>query len=869
MPKPARSRRLSGLAVLAIACLGLRADAQCGVWSSGFAAPAPPPGSPFAVASFDDGNGARVYMLQQVGASRRVLRWSGATWEVVFERNVANYTFRDLFRGSLGGVERLFATFVSFSGASATEVWSFDGTTWTQFGSLASTVRYVGVLDDGSGEALYAAGSGASFSQGVVARWNGAGWTQIGPVLPASVSTLAVFDTGAGLQLHAGGSDAALGPGSSVVRWNGASWSAVGALPVAVEQLRIFGGRLIAGVGPTPFFGSGLALWNGAGWDEASPYYALTFDMEEIDFGSGPVLAFGGGTDLGFDGLGFFTLPGGVPNVVAPPLNGVTELYQITKHAAASGPELVVRGSFGLIGGLAASNLAIYDGTSWSTLGRGFDASVQMLCVHDLGAGPRLLAGGQFGVSGYGARSSGIHGWDGANWSAIGPTNFGTEYTLASLDLGSGAELYLGGHNLLGNPNRGVVRRSGNSWVAFAPEIGGDVHALAACDLGAGPRLFAGGNFLQVSFGAGQNITQLVGGAWTPLGSGTNGIVAALCTYDEGGGDELFAGGGFTIAGGAATGGIARWNGATWAPLGAGITGGVNCLCVFDGALYAGGTLTNAGGTPVSYLARWNGSAWSNVPGGGANGVVLALHVHDDGRGPALYVGGGFDTIGGITAYNLARFDGVSWEAVDGGIDGPVNALASVDDDGDGDRELFVGGRFQETATVASSCIARLGGCPHYTSFCAGDGQYLDHTTPCPCGNDGAAGRGCASSFVAAGALLSASGSTFADDVVLSVSDTPSTSTALYMQHDASDDRVFHDGVICAGGNLTRLRTRAAVAGASTFPDSSDTVTLSQRGNVAPGSGLTRFYAVWYRNASSTFCPPATANVTNGLRVSW
>ena len=88
---------------------------------------------------------------------------------------------------------------------------------------------------------------------------------------------------------------------------------------------------------------------------------------------------------------------------------------------------------------------------------------------------------------------------------------------------------------------------------------------------------------------------------------------------------------------------------------------------------------------------------------------------------------------------------------------------------------------------------------------------------------------------------------------MLAASNMPATSLALYMQHDAPDDRVFHDGVLCAGGNLIRLRSRSSVGGASTFPDSTDTTNVSTRGLVTPGSGATRFYAAWYRNASTTF----------------
>jgi len=46
-------------------------------------------------------------------------------------------------------------------------------------------------------------------------------------------------------------------------------------------------------------------------------------------------------------------------------------------------------------------------------------------------------------------------------------------------------------------------------------------------------------------------------------------------------------------------------------------------------------------------------------------------------------------------------------------------------------------------------------------------------------------------------------------------------------------------------------------------------VTLSARGGVVPGSGTLRYYSTYYRNASTSFCPPATFNVTNGWKILW
>ncbi len=115
---------------------------------------------------------------------------------------------------------------------------------------------------------------------------------------------------------------------------------------------------------------------------------------------------------------------------------------------------------------------------------------------------------------------------------------------------------------------------------------------------------------------------------------------------------------------------------------------------------------------------------------------------------------------------------------------------------------------------------------------------------------------------------MTATGHHALDNVRLFGSGMPFAVTAIYLQGDALGDFTFGDGVSCAGGALIRLRARTNFAGASSFPDSTDTITLSQRGGVTPGSGLTRFYHAYYRNAA-TFCMPATFNVTNGWRVVW
>lgn len=167
-----------------------------------------------------------------------------------------------------------------------------------------------------------------------------------------------------------------------------------------------------------------------------------------------------------------------------------------------------------------------------------------------------------------------------------------------------------------------------------------------------------------------------------------------------------------------------------------------------------------------------------------------------------------------------------------------------------------------------------LGACttpaPPGSVSCTGDGLDPFVSTPCPCGNFGAPGHGCGHSQNLAGARLEADGLVWQDSVVLHGSAMPSTSTAVYLKGNFNilAGSTFGDGVLCAGGTLIRLRGKTNVGGASSFPDSAETITLSARGGNTVGSGQLAFYAVYYRNAAA-YCTPATWNVSNGYTITW
>jgi hypothetical protein len=153
-------------------------------------------------------------------------------------------------------------------------------------------------------------------------------------------------------------------------------------------------------------------------------------------------------------------------------------------------------------------------------------------------------------------------------------------------------------------------------------------------------------------------------------------------------------------------------------------------------------------------------------------------------------------------------------------------------------------------------------------AFCGGDGVDPDVTTACPCGNFGALGRGCANSIQPLGAELTAAGQANPDSMVLVAQGMPANAPVLFLQSDGLGDTTWGDGVRCLGASLVRLRMKQGAGGSAQYPDIGEQ-SLSVRGNVTPGSGAVRHYQGYYRNAAATFCPPATANVTNGWTLIW
>jgi hypothetical protein len=575
-------------------------------------------------------------------------------------------------------------SFTVAGGIAAHNIAKWDGSTWSALGDGVRGEYYPGVSAlafDAAGN-LYAGGrffAAGWISANNIAKWDGTAWSALGSGMNDSVSALAVDAAG---NLYAGGGFTAAGGVSAnhVAKWDGTAWSALGTgTNGAVYGLAFdaFGNLYIGG----DFLAAGgvsanhVAKWNGSTW---SP------------LGSGV-----GGPD---------------PNVYVGDL------------AVDEAGNLYAGGDFTTAGGTSASYVARWDGSHWSSLGSGVGAPNTNPFVSDLAIDQdgNLYAGGNFTTAG-GTSVNYIAKWDGNNWLALGS---GTTCCVYALAISGAQTLYAGGAFSFAREVNGnnLAKWDGSTWSAFGSGTDNGIVALAVDATG---NLYAGGSFRTVGGIRANYVAKWDGTNWSALGSGLNDWVSVLAVDTTG---NLYAGGRFTSAGGTGANHVAKWNGTMWLALGAGITGGpsdgpkVHALAVDSiGNLYAGGEFDTAGGIGANGLARWNGSSWSAL-GTSLGGcfyrcVVYALAA--DGMGN-LYVGGDFDTAGGIEVNLIARWNGTTWSALGSGLSGYPWALVT-----DRVGNLYAGGHFGTAGGITVNNAAKWDGSA-WSPLGIGVGRYAE-----------------------------------------------------------------------------------------------------------------------------------------------
>ena len=460
---------------------------------------------------------------------------------------------------------------------------------------------------------------------------------------------------------------------------------------------------LLAGLqGPSPALGDCSERWV---QQDGIPGLSYSVTATAVyDDGTGPALYAGGGFAFGSSSRGIAKWKGVAPVPGQPdsnwiPLGSGISDYGCVYALTVFNGELIAGGPFTTVDGVSCSNIAKWDGLSWTPLGSG---------VRDGGEGPivnalavfngELIAGGFFTEAG-GMPCTGIAKWDGSNWAPLGggvSSGLGWPgvYALAVVN----GELIAGGYftNSGDAACSNIAKWNGTSWVPLGAGMDRSVQCLTILN----GDLIAGGYFTTAGGVTCNGIARWNGSSWTPLSSGVGGVynayVHALTVFNG----ELIAGGHFTTVGGVPRKNIARWDGLSWAPLGSAMdnSSSVYALTVFNGKLIAGGDFTTADGAPGDYVAQWNGLVW----GTGVGGTVYAETVFNG----ELIAGGSFGTAGDVTCNSIAKWDGSSWVPLGGGVDGSGSIYALTVFDG----ELIAGGMFTNIGGGTCNRIAKWDG---------------------------------------------------------------------------------------------------------------------------------------------------------------
>ena len=568
----------------------------------------------------------------------------------------------------------------------------------------------------------------------VFARWDGQQWQVLPGAVPSTAvqRTLALAASPGGDYLYVGGTfqeafraDGTIGVFGQIARieiatgvWdvmdNGFAGS-VNALDVDASGNLYAGGDFVIKSTMPPGVRN-VARWNPAAeqWEALGGGVGPVFqgvDVLEVEPNGNVVMA------------GPFTEFFDTPNGTAQPVNHIArfdvsagqwqalgnglDVPPFASGLASDGTNVTLGGDGLVIGGV--TDIAFqWDGTAWQGFSTGLAGDVAYSFERD-GQGTlyALTNGGGAPLRLYRLAAAGT-------WEELASVGGPLIFTTAANPRFNGADLYLGG--------------------AFTQILDAINGATVSAD---GHARWNGASFvaLQGTGGSGVTGTVFATNAYSPT------VFGPYHNYQTSG---LAVGGDITQVAFQAVGRVAVYDGVAWDDPGLGVTdpnGTVRAVEIEGNALNTaveqlviGGQfveVSNEDGTPVavSNVARWEDAtqAWSSIGQGVSvggvpgTGIVHALALWDD-LGEFygeryLYVGGEFDTATNtdgttVAVNNLARYNlfNQQWEAVVGGVDGPVHALEVTRALASEipltlDHTLFVGGDFAQALDGAGAPV--------------------------------------------------------------------------------------------------------------------------------------------------------------------
>jgi trimeric autotransporter adhesin len=559
----------------------------------------------------------------------RIARWNGTDWEPVGvgANNGVNGPVNALAVYNnelyLGG------TFINAGTVTnVNRLARWNGTAWAAVASgLNDDVVELQVLNDGTGTKLWIGGtftaSGATTNILAVARWDGSSLSAVGPGFTGGVTSanaLALFNG----SVYAGGvfTNSGVNSLSNIARWSGTQWVDVGGGANAAVNTLITHND---GSG-NALYASGAFTTNSAGTFTGSPRLVRWNGAAWVNTGNG--------------------LPNGQVNTASAFNDG-------TGNALFLGGTFTGVGAIAVDGGAAASRLAKWNGSHLTSAGRGLSGIVNCL-VATSEPNPSLLAVGSLTRAGTQVVSQ-VALYNGTSWSALGTSAFDSA-PLAAIHFNS--TYFVAGNFTTygGTSTTRIATWNGSTFVGTPTVFNADVRVFVRHN----NDLYAAGDF---SAPVGR-VARYNGSTWTALGTGVSpGSVFDAASYNG----ELYVAGSFTVASGSPALRVAKWNGTAWSALGNGLNAAANALAVHEGELFVAGDFTTAGTGPASRVARWNGTTWSDAAGG-MNGNIEDLVVINDNGTETLFAIGSFTVASGNPAANIALWNGCRWEPISTGL---------------------------------------------------------------------------------------------------------------------------------------------------------------------------------------------------------
>ncbi|MBX3464141.1 MAG: hypothetical protein KF830_13285 [Planctomycetes bacterium] len=491
----------------------------------------------------------------------RIARWDGSAWSSIGTGFVGDAVraLASMPNGDIVAAGQL----VSAASSSGTYgLQRYDGVTWRHVPGLDAVaypvVTRVVTLANGN-LALFGSFSVGSVP-GEVAIWHAATATMQLLPKPVGGTTCCLLAASNG-ELWIGGASNATQP--SLARWNGTAWSPVAGAPGNILTLAEDGaGRVIVGANPTTPWPNTHA---------ASRY----------------------------DGVAWQSLGGTTP---PPIVQAIVEL---------SNGDVVVGGRFSTFRGVAANNLARWNGTSWSAIGPGVDGEVRALAALP---GDGFVVAGLFAQAG-GAPAQRVARFDGQHWSTLGA---GLATLPSALAVTTHGSIFAASSSPLG-----LHRFDGLQWQPVPFAGGAWVLSIAAL---ADDSLAIGGTFYGYPPGTTGLLLWSNGALATVAGAPT--VVNRLTRLSD---DSLLVGG---IS-------LQRWDGSVWSAVPMINAGAIRELP--DGGLVGCNGPAAYGGGLASAVYRLRGAGWESF--GQVEGGV-ATQVLSSKRGE-LFLGGTFQTVGG------------------------------------------------------------------------------------------------------------------------------------------------------------------------------------------------------------------------------